>query len=51
MTKEKRPWGWYDVYFFDNAMQCTTAMEDIEYAKWLTDKPCYVGDKGPRTPS
>ena len=39
------------VYLFDNAMQCTTAMEDIEYAKWLTDKPCYVGDKGPRTPS
>ena len=38
---------WYDVYLFDNAMQCTTAMEDIEYAKWLTDKPCYVGDKNP----
>ena len=33
---------WYDVYKFDNAMQCTTAMEDIEYAKWLTDKPCYT---------
>ena len=28
---------WYDVYLFDNAMQCTTAMEAIEYAKWLTD--------------
>ena len=39
---------WYDVYLFDNAMQCTTAMEDIEYAKWLTDKPCYIGDKGPQ---
>ena len=39
---------WYDVYLFDNAMQCTTAMEDIEYAKWLTDKPCYVKDKGPK---
>ena len=39
--------NWYDVYYFDNGMQCTTAMEDIEYAKWLTNKPCYVGDKGP----
>ena len=38
---------WYDVYKFDNQMQCLTAMEDIEYAKWLTDKPCYVGDKNP----
>ncbi len=36
---------WYDVYKFDNAMQCTTAMEDIEYAKWLTDKPCYLNTK------
>jgi hypothetical protein len=26
---------WYDVYLFDNGMQCSTAMEDIEYAKWL----------------
>ena len=33
---------WYDVYKFDNAMQCTTEMEDNEYAKWLTDKPCYT---------
>ena len=40
---------WFDVYKFDNQMQCLTAMEDIEYAKWLTDKPCYVGDKGPQT--
>ena len=23
---------WYDVYKFDNQMQCLTAMEDIEYA-------------------
>ena len=43
--------NWYDVYYFDNGMQCTTAMEDIEYAKWLTNKPCYVGDKGPHKPS
>ena len=26
---------WNDVYLFDNQMQCLTAMEDIEYAKWL----------------
>jgi len=35
---------WYDVYKFDNQMQCLTAMEDIDYAKWLTNKPCYVKD-------
>jgi hypothetical protein len=23
-------------------MQCSTAMEDIEYAKWLTNQPCYI---------
>ena len=40
---------WYDIYYFDNQMQCLTAMEDIDYAKWLTNKPCYVGDKGPQT--
>jgi hypothetical protein len=27
---------------FDNSMQCSTAMEDIEYAKWLTNQPCYI---------
>jgi len=26
---------WNDIYLFDNQMQCLTAMEDIEYAKWL----------------
>ena len=26
---------WNDIYLFDNAMQCSTAMEDIDYAKWL----------------
>lgn len=35
---------WNDVYFFDNQMQCMTAMEDIEYAKWLTGQPCYIKD-------
>ena len=33
---------WHDVYLFDNSMQCSIAMEDIEYAKWLTDQPCYM---------
>ena len=37
---------WDDIYLFDNQMQCMTAMEDIEYAKWLdpADVPCYVKD-------
>ena len=26
---------WNDIYLFDNGMQCSTAMEDIDYAKWL----------------
>lgn len=30
---------WNDIYLFDNEMQCLTAMEDIEYAKWL-DPEC-----------
>jgi hypothetical protein len=35
---------WNDIYLFDNGMQCCTAMEDIEYAKWLDPEgvPCYV---------
>jgi len=37
---------WNDIYLFDNGLQCTTAMEDIEYAKWLDPDrvPCYVRD-------
>ena len=35
---------WNDVYLFDNFMQCSFAMEDIEYAKWLTDQPCYIDE-------
>ena len=35
---------WFDVYLFDNQMQCLLAMEDQEYPKWLTGKPCYVKD-------
>jgi len=40
---------WHDVYLFDNSMQCSIAMEDIEYAKWLTDQPCYIPRLGPLT--
>jgi len=37
---------WYDIYLFDNEMQCLTAMEDIDYAKWLDPDrvPAYVHD-------
>jgi hypothetical protein len=35
---------WRDVYNFDNEMQMLTAIEDIEYAKWLTNQPCYIKD-------
>ena len=33
-----------DIYLFDNGMQCSLAMEDIDYAKWLDPDrvPCYV---------
>lgn len=35
---------WNDIYLFDNAMQCSTAMEDIDYAKWLDPEgvACYI---------
>ena len=35
---------WNDIYLFDNGMQCSLAMEDIEYAKWLDPEgvPCYI---------
>jgi hypothetical protein len=35
---------WRDCYLFDNEHQMLTAIEDIEYAKWLTDMPCYIKD-------
>jgi len=37
---------WRDIYLFDNQLQCITAMEDIEYAKWLDPDrvPCYIKD-------
>jgi hypothetical protein len=46
---QKKDWytkRWNDIYLFDNGMQCSLAMEDIEYAKWLDPDrvPCYVRD-------
>ena len=37
---------WKDIYLFDNGIQCSLAMEDIEYAKWLDPDriPCYIKD-------
>ena len=35
---------WRDSYLFDNEMQCQTAMGDLEYAKWLLHRPCYIKD-------
>jgi|TARA_B100001741_G_scaffold85190_1_gene69352 hypothetical protein len=37
---------WNDIYLFDNGMQCSTAMEDIDYAKWLDPEgvACYITD-------
>ena len=26
---------WNDIYLFDNSMQLITAMEDIEYCRWI----------------
>ncbi len=34
-----------EVYAFDNAYQCQIAMEDLNYCKWLTNRPCYIKDE------
>jgi hypothetical protein len=35
-----------DMYLLDNQMQLLTAMEDLEYTKWLDPEgvPCYIRD-------
>ena len=33
-----------DVYLFDNQMQMEVAMEDLDYCRWLTNRPCYIKD-------
>jgi hypothetical protein len=37
---------WNDIYLFDNQMQCLTAMEDHQYARWIDPDrvPCYVDE-------
>ena len=35
-----------DVYLFDNFMQLETAINDIDYCRWLTNQPCYIKDYG-----
>ena len=37
-----------DMYLCDNGMQLITAIEDLDYTKWLDPEtvPCYVKDKG-----
>jgi len=34
----------HDYYLFDNELQCYTAMADLDYAKWLLNRPCYIED-------
>ena len=44
---QKQDWytkRWIDEYLFDNSMQCSIAMEDLNYAKWLCNDPCYIKD-------
>jgi hypothetical protein len=33
-----------DVYLFDNQMQMEVAMGDLDYCRWLTNRPCYIKD-------
>lgn len=32
---------WHDAYLLDNSIQCSYAMEDLEYAKFLCGDPAY----------
>lgn len=43
-TQDDYTLRWRDAYLFDNEMQCLLAIEDLNYAKWLTDQPCYIRD-------
>lgn len=35
---------WNDIYLFDNSLQCSYAMEDLDYTKWLDPDgvPSYI---------
>jgi hypothetical protein len=41
-TKHPRYNTWKDTVLFDNSIQCSYAMEDLEYAKLLTGRPAYL---------
>ena len=41
-TRHPRFNTWKDTVLFDNAVQCSYAMEDLEYAKLLTGQPAYL---------
>lgn len=44
-TQDSYTLRWRDSYLFDNEMQMLTAIEDLEYAKWLLNRPCYIKDE------
>jgi hypothetical protein len=44
-TQDSYTLRWRDSYLFDNEMQMLTAIEDLEYAKWLLNRPCYISDE------
>jgi hypothetical protein len=44
-TQDSYTLRWRDSYLFDNEMQMLTAIEDLEYAKWLLNRPCYILDE------
>jgi hypothetical protein len=44
-TQDNYTLRWRDSYQFDNEMQMLTAIEDLEYAKWLLNRPCYISDE------
>jgi hypothetical protein len=41
-TRHPRFKTWKDSVLFDNGIQCSYAMEDIEYAKMLVGEPAYL---------
>ena len=43
-TQDDYTLRWRDAYLFDNEQQFLLAIEDLNYAKWLTDQPCYIRD-------
>jgi hypothetical protein len=36
---------WKDAVLFDNSIQCSYAMEDLEYAKMLVGEPAYLNNE------